>query len=69
MDASVAEYLDKQIYHKAIYLQALASALEGVGDDEIRTKNVYAQADIKKWFISQYAALDEKFAPYLQLRH
>ena len=69
LNASVAEYLDKQLYHKAVDLQALASALEGVGVGEIRTKNVYAQADIKKWFLSQYEILDEKFAPYLQLRH
>lgn len=69
LSASVAEYLDKQLYHKAIDLQALASELEGVGVGEIRTKNVHAQADIKKWFMAQYEVLDEKFTLYLQLRH
>lgn len=69
LNASVAEYLDKHLYHKAIELQALASELEGVGVGEERTTNVHAQADIKKWFLAQYEVLDEKFAPYLQLRH
>lgn len=69
LNASVAEYLDKQLYHKALDLQTLASELEGVGVGDERTKNVRAQADIKKWFMAQYEVLDEKFAPYLQLRH
>jgi hypothetical protein len=69
LNASIAEYVDKDLYHKAIYLQTLAAELEGVPVGEVRTKNVYAQAEIKKWFMAQYEVLDEKFAPYLQLRH
>jgi hypothetical protein len=69
LSRDVAEYLDKQLYHKALDLQCLASELEGVGVGEIRTKNVYAQADIKKWFVAQYDVLDQKFSPYLQLQH
>ena len=69
LNASVAEYLDKQLYNKAIVLQTLTSELEGVGVGEVRTKNVHAQAEIKRWFMAQYEVLDEKFAPYLQLRH
>jgi hypothetical protein len=69
LDASVAEYIDKQIYHKAIDLQTLAAELEGVPVGEERSKNVYAQADIKKWFAAQYGVLEEKFSSYLQLKH
>ena len=69
LNESVSEYLDKQLHHKAIDLQTLASELEGVGVGEQRTKNVHAQADIKKFFMAQYDVLDEKFTPFLQLRH
>jgi len=68
-DTEVANYLDKQIYHKAIDLQTLAGELDGVGVGEIRTKNVRAQSDLKKWFKAQYDVLDQKFSRYLQLKH
>ena len=68
-DSSVAEYLDKQLYCKAIDLQTLDAELEGVPVSEERSKNVYAQADIKIWFAAQDKVLDEKFSPYLQLQH
>ncbi len=69
LDASVAEYLDKQLYCKAIDLQTLDAELEGVPVGEERSKNVHSQSDIKKWFAAQYKVLDEIFSPYLQLRH
>ena len=69
LNASIAEYLEKQLYHKAIDLQTLAAELEGVPLGDERSKNVHAQADIKKWLMRQYEVLDEKFAPFLQLRH
>ena len=69
LNDSVAEYLEKQLYHKAIDLQTLAAELEGEPIGETRSKNVRAQGDIKKWFMTQYDVLDEKFAPFLQLRH
>lgn len=69
LDASVAEYLDKHLYHKALDLQTLAAELEGVPVGDVRTKNIYAQAEIKKWFMAQFEVLDEKFTPYLQLGH
>ena len=69
LDIDVANYLDKQVYHKALDLQTLAAELEGVGVGEIRTKNVHAQADLKKWLMAQFDVLDQKFSPYLQLKH
>ncbi len=69
LNAQVAEYLEKQLYHKAIDLQTLSSELEGVPVGEERTKNVHQQAEIKKWFLAQYDVLDAHFAPFLQLGH
>ncbi|MBP1152364.1 hypothetical protein JOD69_004227 [Methylocaldum sp. RMAD-M] len=66
---SVAEYLDKQLYHKAIDLQTLDAELEGVPVGEERRKNVRAQAEIKEWFMAQYEVLDEMFSPFLKLQH
>lgn len=69
LDASIAEYLDKQLYHKAIDLQTLDAELDGTPVGEIRSKNVREQTEIKKWFAAQHKVLDEIFSPYLQLRH
>jgi len=66
---SIAEYLDEQLYKKANELQAFEAELAGVPSGEERTKNVRAQAEIKKWFVAQYEVLDEKFSPFLQLQH
>ncbi len=68
-DASIAEYLDTQIYHKVIDLQALQSELQGMEFCDTRTKGVQAKAEIKKWLVAQYKILDKKFEPYLRLQH
>lgn len=65
----IAEYFEKQIYAKAIDLQTLAAELGGVGVGPERSKNVHAQADVKKWMVAQFAVLDTHFAPYLRLQH
>jgi hypothetical protein len=65
----VAEYLDKQLYHKVIDLQRLAAELEGIGVSEVRSKNVREQTEIKKWLMAQYNVLDRQFSLYLQLQH
>lgn len=69
LDAQVAEYLDKELYHRAIELQCLSSELEGVPVGEERAANVRKQSEIKKWFLAQYDVLDEHFAPFLRLGH
>jgi hypothetical protein len=38
-----------------------------VGDE--RTENIRKQAEIKKWLAAQLRILDEKFSPYLKLKH
>ena len=69
LDANVAEYLDKELYHKALDLQCLASELEGLPVGDKRSSNVHMQTEIKKWFLKQYEMLDEKFSPLLKLEH
>lgn len=69
LNANVAEYLDKEIYHKILDLQCLAAELEGLPVGEERSSNVHKQAEIKKWIIKQYEVLDEKFSPFLRLGH
>ncbi len=69
LNAQVDEYLNKQLYHKALDLQTLSSELGGVPVGEERTSNVNRQSEIKKWFLAQYDVLDEHFSPFLQLEH
>jgi hypothetical protein len=67
LNDEVATYLDKSLYHRALDLARLRDELEGVGVGEVRSKNVQEQADIKKWFLAQYAVLDEKFTKFMHL--
>jgi hypothetical protein len=69
LSPTVAEYLDKKLYHKAIDLQRLDVEIDGLQGGEVRTKKVYEASDIKKWFMDQYNVLDEQFAPFLRLSH
>lgn len=63
--SNIAEYLNQQLYHNAINLQALAAGLKVAPIGETRTKNVLAQVETKKWFMAQYDVLDAQFAPFL----
>lgn len=69
LNVDVADYFEKQLYHRAIELQCLSSELEGKPPGEARTKNVNRQSEIKKWFSAQYDELDRQFEPFLQLKH
>jgi hypothetical protein len=69
LSSQVAEYLNTQLYHKAVDLQTLAAELEGMPVGEERSNNVRAQAELKKWLYAQHNVLDEHFATYLQLGH
>lgn len=69
LSAEVAEYLEKELYHKAVDLQCLATELQDMPRGEERSANVQKQSEIKKWFLRQYEVLDGKFSPYLTLEH
>jgi len=68
-DEDVTQYLDKELWHKICDLGCLQSELDGMPAGEERTKNIRDQADLKKWLIAQMKVLDDKFAPFLRLRH
>jgi hypothetical protein len=66
---NIVEYLDKELYSKVLDLWALQKGLEPLPIGEERTKNIQAQREIRSWQTAQLHVLDEKFAPYLSLRH
>ena len=68
-DLCVEDYLDKELHHKALYLQALASDLEDMSVGSVRNSNVQKQLETKQWFLKQYDVLDTKFSPFLSLKH
>ena len=69
LNNDIATYFDEQIWKKAVELQALESVLQDVQRRDDRTTNVQRQGEIKTWLIDQYKVLDEKFSPFLKLRH
>lgn len=68
-NTDVAIYLEKELYQKALDLQTLQATLDGIPVGEERSANVQKQVEIKRWFVAQYEVLDEKFSPFLKLRH
>lgn len=68
-NAEVARYLENDLYSNGVDLQSLGSELEGIGIGEERSKNVNDQAGIKIWLLAQFKVLDDKFDPYLRLKH
>ncbi len=67
-NASVAEYLEKNIWVEVCNLGALQGVCEGLQGEE-RTKNIYAQGDIKIRLVDQRKLMDAKFDPFLSLKH
>ena len=65
----VADYLNEQLYRKAIDLQRLAAEVEGVGFGKVRTNNILRKREIILWFEAQYEVLDNHFYTCLQLQH
>jgi hypothetical protein len=69
LNAHVAEFLEKDLYHKLLELQTLDMMLDGLPVGAERAANVQAQRVLKDWVGQQYDVLDAKFAPFLVLRH
>ena len=69
LDKQIAEYLFKELHHKASLLLTLHSELEGLPVGEERTKNIEHRRQVRNWFEQQYDVLDEKFSKYIQLEH
>ena len=68
LSSDLAEYLDKELYEKAVDLQRLGSEIEQLSELE-RSEAIKAQVEVKKWFIAQHKVLDDRFSPYLKLAH
>jgi hypothetical protein len=65
----IAEYLDKEFWGQAVDLQTLDTELVALPVGDERANNVKKQSEIKKWFRDQYKVLDEKFTPFLLIKH
>jgi hypothetical protein len=69
LNADIDHYLSKTLWERATKLNCLQSELEGLGVGAERSTNVTESRDIKEWMRKQHSVLDEKFAPFLMLRH
>jgi hypothetical protein len=69
LNADIDGYLRKTLWERATKLNCLQSELEGLGVGEERSANISETRDIKNWMATQLTVLDEKFAPFLMLRH
>jgi hypothetical protein len=69
LDVAVAEYLQKDLYSKALKLAQYDAELDGVPVGDERSRLVERKGEVREWLVAQYQVLDERFAPYLQLRH
>lgn len=65
----IADYIEKNIWYKAIEIDALDSELEGVPVGEERTNNVHRQSEIRQQLFREFKNLEDLLAPYLQLKH
>jgi hypothetical protein len=65
----VVEYIDTTLWHKACDLWCLQEELQDMPSGQERTDKIHKQAEIKKWLTAQLKVIDEKFSPYLALRH
>lgn len=64
----VHDYLECELYKKALDAQRIQSELEGVDVGEERAKLVDKKAALRLHFLNQYDRLDALFSPYLQLK-
>jgi len=69
LNNEIAEYFDKAFWGRAVDLQTLDTELQVLAVGAERADNVKTQSEIKKWFREQYKVLDEKFTPFLKLKH
>jgi hypothetical protein len=52
-----------------VELETLDTELQILTVQAERVSNVKKRSEIKKWFRDQYKVLDEKFTPFLNLKH
>jgi hypothetical protein len=69
LNDEIAEYFDKEFWGRAVDLQTLDTELQALPVGDGRATNVKRQSEIKKWFRDQYKVLDEKFTPFLKVKH
>lgn len=69
LNDDIAGYFKEEIWKKALTLQVLQKVLEDLPKGEERTQKAQKKKELLKWFSDQHKVLDEKFSPFLKLRH
>jgi len=67
LNAAVAEYLE-ELRHKAIDQQVRDQERE-MSSGAARNRNIQESSEFRHWLNKQYDVLDEKFTPFLKLKH
>ena len=65
----IVQYLNKDLWHKICDLGCVQSELEGMAVGEERTQKHHARSDLTRWLAAQHEVIDNKFSPFLSLRH
>lgn len=77
LNEEISNYL-KEIYDKALEFQTLSNEIEGITnqqkiegivDDQERTKKIKKQGELVTWFYAQNKEIDKKFSKFLTLQH
>jgi hypothetical protein len=68
-DDRMVKYLDDELWGKIVDLGCVDSELKGVPLREQSSEKMRERADIKKYLTRQLSEIDERFKPFLSLRH
>lgn len=68
-NADIARYLDEELLGKVYDLDTLLAEEDGLPTGEERSKNIQAQRAIRDWLDKQLGVLEQKFSPFLRLKH
>jgi hypothetical protein len=69
LSSEIQNFLEKEIYHKAIDLQMHEFQLKDLSAGDERKEKVQALSDIKKQLLKIHEPMDKLFEQYLQLKH
>ncbi len=69
LNDEITNFFEKELWVKANKLQTLFIVLDSLPRGQERNENIEKQSELIKWFREQYSVLDQKFEPFLKLKH
>jgi len=69
LNTDIANYFKKQLCQKARELKELQDEIETLPPGEERKTKTQKRAELRKWIFDQSAVLDDKFEPFLKVKH